>query len=253
VLSGILWLWKKLGGVREEKSNLSMIWLYGFFIFSFIVWEYCFAVLRYIVVLEMLAPLVICVLLTRMISYENKRHIIIALVLYLVAVSMHPSMMFRTSKFGDAFFNIKMPEFIKTTPKAMVLTPYSVYALNPEPRPQAYLIPYFPAQWRFVGIPFSDSQFYAEGNEHEKIQQIINQYAGRFYLLTGADKMPEILYRTVKSFGLIPAGECSKILSDRQLVSHQEVLLCPVKKQRKALSRPLAVKMTLISQRERVG
>ncbi|MHB1949650.1 MAG: hypothetical protein ACYCQI_16245, partial [Gammaproteobacteria bacterium] len=229
VISGMRWLWKKISGVREDKPNLMVLWLYGFFIFSFVVWEYCFSILRYIVALEMLAPLVICVLLARMIRPANTSLIVIAVVLYFLAVSMHPSSMIRTLKYEATLFNVNMPDFIKTTPQAMVLTPYSVYALTLEPRPQAYLIPFFPVQWRFVGLPFSESQFYVEMNEHETIQQIINQYSGQFYLLTGAANMP-VLYRTAKSFGLIAAGECSKISSDRQLISHQEVWLCPVKK-----------------------
>ena len=48
------------------------------------------------------------------------------------------------------------------------------------------------------------------------------------YLLASAPSMPE-LYRAAHSIGLNANGECHFIFSDRQRISNENVMLCPVK------------------------
>ena len=48
------------------------------------------------------------------------------------------------------------------------------------------------------------------------------------YLLSPDINLPEF-YRIAARFNLQPDGRCNVITSDRQAMTHQQVLLCPVK------------------------
>jgi hypothetical protein len=132
--------------------------------------------------------------------------------------------------YGHTYFNVKLPDMVMQNNKieGLVLIAYSSYINEITPRPQTYLIPYFPSHWRFVGIPFRHQKFLADVQLTQKMHYLIPIYSS-IYLLTAKLNMPE-LYRAAFSFGLIKDGPCGKIASDRQKILREEVWLCPVKK-----------------------
>jgi hypothetical protein len=107
--------------------------------------------------------------------------------------------------------------------------------MNRDPRPQTYLIPFFPSGWRFIGVPFWNQKYLSEEKTTHDISTHLLGNDNKIFLLTSDVNMPE-LYLSARKFGLVPNGQCEKIFSDRQAVTHLNVLLCPV-----AFTRPIPV------------
>ncbi|MBX3709023.1 MAG: hypothetical protein KIT56_00065 [Gammaproteobacteria bacterium] len=234
VIAGIQWLWKRVQIIRSGNPSslattnfLSRYWLFAFFIFSYMIWQYYFSIARYLSVLEMLSPLIIYLLLKSLIHNSRIHVIFLFIILYTLAWSLSPIPMVRARWYDTTFFNVKLPPPVVTIPKATVLLAYTAYVMESDPRPQSYLIPFFPAQWRFVGVPFWKGQYLSELTTTSQIYSQLHHESGNIYLLTSDLNMPA-LYQAAQKFGLVPYGECEKILSDRQVVTHQNVLLCPV-------------------------
>jgi hypothetical protein len=61
------------------------------------------------------------------------------------------------------------------------------------------------------------------------IRSLIHSFPKNIYLLSSDENMQE-LYETAKQFGLKASDPCEKIFSDRQRITNQDVLLCPVRK-----------------------
>ncbi len=222
--------WSLLRKKTIYIENKIEYWLFLFFIFSYVIWQWFFSIMRYAVVLEMLAPLIIYLLILRIFKKTGWHTALLVPTFFLIAICMVPTCMIRAPWYHSDFFNVKMPSFVKQTPNAIVLVAYSAYALSLEPRPQNFLIPFFPSDWRFIGVPFRDNKaddFDTKVTQH--IATLVNQQTGPIYLLTSSTSLEE-LYRAVKKWGLVPHGECSMIPSDRQKISHTDSLLCPVVK-----------------------
>lgn len=222
----------RLSQAKHDKKIL-YIWLLTFFIFSYIAWQVYFSIARYLTPLEMLAPLLIYLLVQQMPVRPYWHAATLMLLFYLLFFFMSPIMVVRAPWYQTTFFNVKLPDSVFKKNEALVLMAYSVYMkgkpwLDANPRPQAYLIPYFPSQWRFVGIPFGHEKYLEDTQLAQKIHQLIQTPPQPIYLLTSDVNMLE-LYRAAHSFGLTKAGACEKIFSDRQKMTGQAVLLCPVK------------------------
>jgi hypothetical protein len=148
------------------------------------------------------------------------------MIFYTIAFMMVPIHMVRAPWYEGSFFNIKFPDFIAKTPKATVLLAYSAYTLNVDPRPLSYLIPFFPPEWRIIGIPFENEKFVLSDEERQKMNALINRNPSNYYLLTMERNMPE-LYRAAKELDLLPYGKCEYIFDDRQRMTHEKTLMCP--------------------------
>ncbi|VVC75244.1 hypothetical protein AQUSIP_05320 [Aquicella siphonis] len=240
---GLQWIknkfyaWRKKNAAAQERaaqqetSELPLFllhyWLFAFFIFSYIVWQYYFSIARYLAALEMLAPLIIYLLIQQMVRNKILCYASVFLVFYILLYFLSPIPMVRAPWYDSSFFNVKLPSLIARTPRATVLMTYTAYVMDRDPRPQTYLIPFFPRGWRFIGVPFWHRQYLEESTATENIRARLRGQHDPLFLLTSDAQMPA-LYQTVRRFDLMPAGKCEKIYSDRQAVTHQNVLLCPV-------------------------
>jgi hypothetical protein len=146
----------------------------------------------------------------------------------MLSLLMEPVPFVRSTNYHGTFFNANIPSTLRKINHAVVLVSYPAYALNADPRPQSYLIPYFPANWQFIGIPFLNNRYLAEKFTAKKIQEILHKTQDNIYLLTTKRNMIA-LNKVAHHFGLIDNGPCFTITSDRQKIAHQMVLLCPVK------------------------
>lgn len=207
-------------------------WLFCFFIFSYIVWQYYFSIARYLLPLEMLSPLIIYLLLDDFIKNNYFVHLVVIIVLSFLITIMKPISPTRAFLSTRSYLHVQIPQNLQYIPAATVLIAYPAYVLNFNPRPQAYLIPFFPHDWHFVGIPFIHHRFYADKQTLAQLKSIIHRSSEKMYLLAASDMMPE-LYRTAGYFHLLPDGHCVEIKSDRQMITQQIVLLCPVKEELK--------------------
>jgi hypothetical protein len=240
ILAGLNWLWqhnsKRWSGAVanvQPATSLPVYWLISFFIFSYIVWQCYISYARYYVPLEMLAPLVIYLLLNSIIRkyyYAESAFLYLGTMLILY---MYPCELVRAPWYESTYFNVRFPSIVANTPAALTLTPYPLFLssksyINHNPRPQTYLVPMFPAQWRFIGVPVWNEQYFADTTTDTKINSLVHQYSGRIFLLAPQPYMPK-LYKIVKNFDLTPDGKCEQINSDRQDMTHENLWLCPVR------------------------
>lgn len=227
LLTGLNWLWKKISHTSFTPIKLSHLWFFTFFIFSYAIWQYYFSIARYIAALEMLSPLVIFLLVTQLTDKTSVRYAILFTLFYFLIFTMQPISMIRAPWYQSAYFNIQLPDSISKTPRATVLMAYPIYAMTRDPRPQHYFIPFLPSQWHFIGVPFANDKYKGDTIVNHKIQLSLQKEKGKIYLLTSDTYMP-IFYHFAKQFGLKHDGKCEPIYSDRQKVSNEGVLLCPV-------------------------
>jgi len=212
--------------LREERAGRGgCYWLFAFFIFSYIIWQYYFSIMRYLVVLEMLSPLVIYLLVTKLFTNAKTQWIVITILFYTLAYTMTPTSMIRARWYEGNYFNVVMPKALQKVDKAMVLTAYPAYSQYRDPRPQMYLIPFFPKQWQFIGIPFLKNNLMVSNKDREKIINRIQSYKGKFYLLT-AESYRDAFIKVSQQFGLKLVKPCEDIKSDRQRISNERVVLC---------------------------
>ena len=161
VLVGVVWLWRKWRGKPHENLSFTKEWLLYFFVFSYVTWQFSFSIMRYLVALEMLSPLVIYILVRQIIKDHYARAAGLMIIFYVLIFALIPIAAIRAPWYEADFFNVKLPGIVKQTPKATVLMAFPAYALYTHPRPQTYLIPFFPQQWRFVGIPFANGNIFS--------------------------------------------------------------------------------------------
>jgi hypothetical protein len=214
-------------GRRTSELSRGTTNLLLFFIFSYFIWQYYFSIARYLAPLEMLAPLMIYLLIRTLFKTPLPSASVTSIIFLGLFITLSPIPMIRAPWYETSFFNVKLPTFVTHTPAATVLIAYPAFVRNTDPRPQAYLIPFFPTDWRFIGMPLLNEKTLLDAKTIHTIRNKLAHSSQPFYLLTSDRNMPE-LYRAAQLFVLSPAGLCEKIFSDRQAVTHQQVLLCPV-------------------------
>src|SRR3990167_483831 len=243
-LAGLCWLWRSLHQTISKKNDIDR-WFIVFFITSYVIWQCYFSNIRYLVTLEMLAPLMIYLLLNYIIHNPYYRLGIMGVLFYVIFVAVWPIYRERVHFFGKDYFNVTLPGFAYQYQDAMVLTVTSNFAgkfaneteilpilaakkalRSPAVLLQTYVIPYFPPKTRFVGVTIMDDH-YAISLPAKKL---IAEHQGHFYLLTSRRNMPSFL-RFAQVLGLQKNGACGKVLSDRLRLPHMRnsaVLLCSV-------------------------
>lgn len=219
--------------LKRMKTSVATLssatrWLLLFFIFSYIAWEYYFSMARYLVTLEVLAPLVIYVIIKALRLSVLVECIVLLLAYISIILALSPIPMIRKPVYGATYFNVVLPHSISDIKHAIVLIPYSAYALSIDPRPQAYLIPFFPASWQFVGVPFLNNHWLNESKDNELTLRVLRANpAERKYVLTPEKFMPA-MQAVATFYHLHWKNRCESIASDRQMMTHEKVFLCEV-------------------------
>ena len=113
-----------------------------FMVVAFVLWMKLFAVYRYAVVCEFLAPLTVFLALEALLKDERRRLMTAVGCLVFLLATLAPGNWGRRPWSND-YFDIRLPELARTR-KAVVLSAGH--------EPMAYLIPYFPPEVRFLRI-----------------------------------------------------------------------------------------------------
>lgn len=224
---GLYWLMSKLfSSFKKIQLDLPTFYILIFYMISYIIWQSYFAIARYISALEMLAPLTIYVLISTIPMRFSLRFVTLYSAYYILVMLMIPIPLVRAQWYDSDFFNIKFPSLVSQTPQATVLIACHRLVLDKDPVPQNYLIPFFPHHWHFIGVPFWQGKYFPDICIANAIKSSVH-HKEKIFLLTSDVSMPA-LYQAAQQMGLRAAGPCQKIFSDRQKMSNQDVLLCPV-------------------------
>ncbi len=222
IACGLQFIFSKM---RRRKSNASLVitWFLLFFIFSYVFWQSYFSIMRYIVVLEMLSPILIYLLLTSLISDKTIAFAFVSLSFFFIAITLTPASMVRAPWYQADYFNVKLPSVVTLNqPSQTVLTPFPAYALQTHPRPQLYLIPFFPKNWRFIGISYTGMEYTLSNKLPALLQS--NQ---SIYLLVTPTYLAS-MYQVAMKLGFVNHGHCYRVASDRQRITGEKLLLCAV-------------------------
>lgn len=207
-----------------HKLPIFITWFLFFFVFSYVMWQGYFSIMRYISALEMLAPLIIYLLLEHLIQDRLLKSAFAVLIFMFLFGTMQPVAMIRAPWYETDYFNVRLPAFVKEIREAVVMMPIPAYALSTNPRPQAYLIPFFPHDWRFIGISFFDDHLVIRPDFYHLLDNIKDK---KIYLL-GSQFYQEKLLQLINPLGFKEQGVCGLITSDRQFMTHENTWLCPI-------------------------
>lgn len=215
---------------REKMAPLApeMKWFCIFFVIAYVAWQFEFSIMRYAMALEMLAPVFIIILLQYLFQHQTVRLALGVVTFAVIVVAMRPVPAIRLPDYSGSYFNVKVPHLSQHPQHphhAMVLMAFPAYALDVKPRPQTYLIPFLPQQWRYVGVPFADQKYHLP----KKVIDLVSQFKGQFYVMVSSEFLPQ-MNLAAWQLGLRSGGVCGNITSDRQRVTHEDVLLCPFQK-----------------------
>jgi len=160
--------------------------LLAFGVLSYLIWLNMFAIFRYALVIELLAPLAIWLILDRMISSRIARHVAAGASLLLILATLSPADWGRVS-WGEDYFGAKLPVIEKPEDTLIIMTGAD---------PSSYLIPLFPKAVRFVRIQSYFTGPSSHPNGYDRLMEsIISRHTGPMY----------VLYRSYENLGAISA------------------------------------------------
>ncbi|MBV8801686.1 MAG: hypothetical protein JO131_01735, partial [Gammaproteobacteria bacterium] len=205
---------KKIWHVPYTKMDLSFYWLLYFIVFSYIFSQADFGSIRYVLAIEMLAPLLIYLLVKHLIPNTILQNIIVTVFLGTIVVSVIPQnniTRITSYKPNMDYFSVIPPTFANNSKNVTVLMSYTEFAMSADPRPVAFLMGFLPHHWHFIGIPFINGLYdLSDQKSFRKMHILTNNYSEQFYIL-GPQKNISELYSAALQFNLVPAGACEVI------------------------------------------
>ena len=155
-------------------------------VLSYLTWLKMFAIFRYSLVIELLAPLGIWLILDRMIRSRIARHVAAGASLLILLATLSPADWGRVS-WGEDYFGAKLPVIEKPEDTLVIMTGAD---------PSSYLIPLFPKAVRFVRIQSYFTGPSSHPNGYDRLMEsIISRHTGPMY----------VLYRSYENLGAISA------------------------------------------------
>lgn len=166
--------------VKEKKIKLIHIFLFSFFLVSYILWQIKFSILRYTSALEMLAPAVIFILLFYIITNKYYRLLTYILLLVMITTGMRAIQTDRLP-WGSTFFQVQVPRFAD---------PDHTIILVSQNRPWSYVIPTFPETIRFLSVNNNFTKPNHNTMFQQEMLQILNSHDGPLYLMSRKEYLP---------------------------------------------------------------
>jgi hypothetical protein len=177
VIMGMAAAWRMLR--RKDVNGEGQKWprvhvaLSVLFLVSFVVWETIFSIYRYLIPLELLAPIVLYILVSRVIRRRHTRPAV-CLALFVVIAGAMRAPDFGRLPWGEDWFGTKVPRMAESNGGLVVMT---------SAEPLAFVVPAFPRGMRFIHLegifsPTTETRLAAEA------RRIIAEHPGPLYLLS---------------------------------------------------------------------
>ena len=173
-----------------KQKHKKLILFFMFFLVSYFIWLKVFAIGRYLVVLDILLPVLVYVGLRELInSYFIKKIIFATIVLGLMVAAIVNDGSARSGFFGS-LLRVDVPKIQNPNSSVVVLA---------GSQPLAWMIPKFPSDLVFVSVGGGnlpvpqeyDGSFPASTGYDEKFNTVINNRNGDIFLLVGAFTEPQ--------------------------------------------------------------
>jgi hypothetical protein len=191
-----------------------------FMIVAFILWMKMFAVYRYVIVIELLAPLAIFVLWDILGDRKRRQMLLAAASFLLILITLSPGNWGRRPWSSDYFgVTAAMPP---VAADSLVLTAGF--------EPMAYIIPFFPPQVRFLRIQgFLTGPSDTPNNTDRLMQQLIIDHQGPIYVLYRSFDTENTL-RTLSAYKLELSGACREMIPNVEPQQEHPFFYCAVNK-----------------------
>ncbi|MFC5480060.1 hypothetical protein [Massilia suwonensis] len=156
------------------RSHHAMLWL--FFGLAYLVWMNLFSIYRYLVPLELLAPLVLWLIAQRLKPGPQTARLVAALLLVVVAAALVKSPSWGRAKWAGESFHAEVPAIAQ--PEESL-----VFTVHGDP-PMGWLVTMFPARLAFVSLSsgFPESDLY-----RARVGQMVAERSGPLYVMTKSD------------------------------------------------------------------
>ena len=180
----------------DTVSDSAIRFLLTFGVLSYLTWLKMFAIFRYILVIELLAPLGIWLILDRMITSRIIKHTAAGASLLVILATLSPADWGRVS-WGKDYFGANLPVIEKPEDTIVIMTGSD---------PSSYLVPLFPKAVRFVRIQSYFTGPSSHPNGYDRLMaDIISRHTGPMF----------VLYRSYENIGAISALDAYGLDMDR--------------------------------------
>ena len=178
--------------------------LTAFTIVSYVLWQKSFAIYRYLIPLEVLAPIMMYIFVAALVASERRRRIVLATLLVAVVLAGNPLRQPRRA-WGSDFFGTRVTQAAVPPTSLLLIASYE---------PLAFAAPAFPSTVRLVRI---QSNFFSPDEQTRlaaEIGTIISTHRGPFRLLSHVKQRVQAA-RALSAYGLQIDGEGCEPLINR--------------------------------------
>lgn len=156
-------------GALKNICNFIMV----FFVFSYILWQYMFSIYRYIIPLELLAPVFIILIMRYIFPFEKILIQTSLAIFALIIVTMSPINWGRVA-WGQNYFDVRIPPLENINHSIVIMA---------DNEPLSYIIPFFPKSTRFVSVKNNFMSPSSKTLLQDKIRNILQKSDNIKYLL----------------------------------------------------------------------
>lgn len=202
----------------EPYRGRYLLWMA---VLAYFLWLPMFAIYRYAIPLEMLAPLLIIFSVSLLPVKLPMRGVLAAVILVAVAASIMPGNWTRRASWLDRFVEVKVPPIRDPANTMILMAGYEPYS---------HLVTAFPPEIPFVRIESNFSTPRDNKGINAILRQRVAAHQGRFLLLI-PPWQHDAVTAALGYFGLAFAGKTCQTVVDR--LYHDEPMdLCPIKRTR---------------------
>jgi len=166
--------------LSADEDRVRRLFIFAFFIASYIIWESLFSYYRYLIVLEFLSPLVIYLLLSILLKEKRIRLTVFLFILALVFLTTSYATSYGRMNWSDNYFDVRIPH----------VDQHSIVVFSSE-NPRSYLVPFFSPDIRFISIYNNFNYVYVKNEYSEEISKIIDGQKAPIYLLASEEELSQ--------------------------------------------------------------
>ena len=184
----------------KKQMDFKILFLAFFFLFSYLIWLKTFCYYRYIIVLEMLAPLLVFLMFYKIFNRFNKKYFFAIFVFGISLLSLPLHNWGRINPYPNSYFGINKSAF-STYKSSLVIVGDA---------PMGFLLPYFPDDDRFMGLPVRIPATRAFMN---KYLSTLKDWNGNIYYLTIHNPPDPVRFADLlRNYNLLLSyNDCNKI------------------------------------------
>jgi hypothetical protein len=184
----------------KKQIDFKILFLAFFFLFSYLVWLKLFCYYRYIAALEMLAPLLVFLMFYKIFNRFNKTYLFVIFVFGISLLSLPLHNWGRLNPYPNYYFGVNKSTFASYKSSLVILGD----------APMGFLLPYFPEDDRFMGLPVRIPATQAFMNKY--LSTLKNWNGNIYYLTINNPPNPSIATDLLRKYNLLLSyNDCSKI------------------------------------------